>query len=539
MRVQIAALQAVLANRQLRRLVLAWMLTSVGVWGGLLALAVYAYDRGGGAAVGIVAMLRTLPGAPAAPMLALVVDRSSRRRVMIVSSSVRAALMLGIAAAVGRDAPLGVVYGLVVLLAIAGPAFRPAFVALLPRASRTPGELASANVVSSLGSNGGFLLGSLLVGFLLSATSAEVVFALLGGAFAATVLPLLGVDPDAPAEGDLNAGALSQATAGFRAVGADASLRELVVLVASLLFVDGALDVLVVVGALDFLDAGEAGAGVLNAAWGAGCVAGGGVVMVLLSRGRLTTGITLGALLLGGASAVAGLAPVFLVALVALVVFGVGYTLVEVAANTLMQRLTPDHMLGRVGGVIEITMVVAAAFGSLAAGLLIEVVGARASFVIVGALVPALILLRHRRLARLESGAPVAEREYRLLRGHQIFASLSVAEAERLANSLQEVRPAAGQEVIVEGELGDCFYLIAEGELDIFEHGTHCRTCGPGDGVGEIALLRDVPRTATVYARDGTVLLSLDRATFLQAVASQAPSLRAAHRVADARHKPG
>lgn len=527
-----------MANRQLRKLELAWMLTSLGVWGGLLALAVYAYGRGGASAVGVIAMLRALPGAPAAPLLALIVDRVSRRRMMIGSSAIRAALMLGIAAAVARDAPLGVVYGLVVLLAVAGPAFRPAFLALLPRASRTPGELASANVATSLVSNGGFLAGSLLVGILLSATSAEVVFAVLGAAFAATVMPLLGVEPDVPPEADPDAGTLSEVAAGFRAVGTDRSLRELVFLTSALVFLDGALDVLVVVGALEFLGGGEPGAGVLNAAWAAGCIAGGGVVMVLLSRGRLTTGITLGALLLGGAIAIIGFVPAFVVAAVALSLFGIGYTLVEVASVTLMQRLTPDHVLGRVGGVIEATTVTATAVGSLAAGFLVEAVGGRTSFVIVGALLPALILLRRRRLSSLEAGAPVAEREYQLLRGHQIFMPLSVAEAERLANSLQEVRPMSGEQVIVEGEGGDRFYLVAEGELDVYQRGEHRRTCGPGEGVGEIALLRDVQRTATVCAREGVVLLALDRATFLEAVASQGPSMRVAHRVADEREPP-
>lgn len=514
------------------------MLTSLGVWGGLLALAVYAYERGGATAVGIMAMLRALPGAPAAPLLALIIDRTSRRRVMLASSVARGVVMLAIAAAVARDAPLGAVYGLVALLAASGPAFRPAFLALLPRASRTPVELASANVASSLVSNTGFLAGSLLVGFLLGATSAEIVFAALGIAFAAAVMPLLGVEPDVPPEPEPGAGLLTQAALGVRAVATDASLRELVVLSSCLLFVDGALDVLVVVGALGFLDGGEAGAGVLNAAWGAGCIAGGAVVMVLLSRGRLTTGIMLGAALLGAAAAVAGLVPAFALAVGALVVLGIGYTLVDVASMTLMQRLTPDHVLGRVGGVIEAVTVAAAAIGSLAAGLLVDAVGGRASFVLIGLLLPVLVLLRRRRLAVLEAGAPVPVREYRLLRSHEIFTPLSVAEAERLANSLEEVRPAAGEQIIVEGETGDRFYLVAEGEVDVYEHGRFRRTCGPGDGVGEIALVRDVPRTATVCARDDVVLLALDRATFLRAVAGQAPSMRAARRVADERHAP-
>lgn len=175
MRAQLHALRAVIHNPQLRRLELAWMWTSLAVWGGLLALAVYAYQRAGPAAVGVIALVRALPVAPAAPFLSLLVDRTSRLRVMIVSALVRAATMLAIAGAVAGDASIGVVYALVAVLAVAGPAFRPAMIALTPRAARTPAELSSAAVASSLLSNGGFLGGSLLVGLLLGPLSIEVV----------------------------------------------------------------------------------------------------------------------------------------------------------------------------------------------------------------------------------------------------------------------------------------------------------------------------------------------------------------------------
>lgn len=349
------------------------------------------------------------------------------------------------------------------------------------------------------------------------------------------MIPLLRVERDRPPESDPQETALSELVAGWRAVRREPGLGEPVLLAASLYFIDGALDVLVVVAALGFLDVGEAGAGVLNATWGAGCIAGGAVVLALLGRGHLTLSILLGALVLGPAIALIGIADAFAVALAALIVFGVGFTLVDVAAATLLQRLAPDHVLGRVGGISEAMVVTAAAFGSLAAGLLADAISERAAFVVMGVLLPAVVLARRARLAGLEAGAPVAEREYQLLRAHPIFAPLSVAEAERLARALRERRPAAGDVVIAEGEPGHDFYLVAEGSLDVYQQGEHCAVRGPGEGVGEIALLRDAPRMATVRARDGVVLLALDRDSFLQAVASQAPATRAAHRIADQR----
>jgi hypothetical protein len=405
----------------------------------------------------------------------------------------------------------------------------------VPRVARTPAELASCNVAASLVYNGGFLVGSLGAGVLLAATSAATTFAVLGGAFGAAIVPLLRVEADPAPELERDEHPVAQAAAGFRIVAGHSQLRELVLLTTLLPLVDGALDVLIVVAALGFLDVGEAGAGYLISVWGLGCIAGSGVVLMLLGRDRLTTGLTLGALVFGSALALIGLVPSVVVAVVSLLVFGIGETLVEVAAATLLQRLTPDHVLARVAGVVETTTVAALAFGSLAAGLLADAIGARSALVVVAALLPAVVLARRARLARLEAGAPVPEREYRLLREHAIFAPLPIADVEYLARTVEELRPDDGAEVITQGTTGDRFYLIAAGLLDAFEDGEHMRTMSPGDGFGEIALLRDVPRTATVQAQGGVVLLALDRDTFLEAVSSQPPSKRAATRLAEER----
>jgi CRP-like cAMP-binding protein len=132
----------------------------------------------------------------------------------------------------------------------------------------------------------------------------------------------------------------------------------------------------------------------------------------------------------------------------------------------------------------------------------------------------------------------VPGREYGLLRGNRIFAPLPVATAERLARNLVEICPDGGAEVITQGDVGDRFYLIAEGELDAFENEVYRRTMGPGDGFGEIALLRHAPRTATVRAHAGVVLLTLERGPFIEAVTGQAHSERAADAIAEERMAP-
>jgi hypothetical protein len=325
---------------------------------------------------------------------------------------------------------------------------------------------------------------------------------------------------------------------GFRLVGRHAEVRELVSVLSALTLVEGAIDALVVVAALSFLDLGESGAGYLWAAWGVGAILGGAVALGLLSRDRLTLGLTAGSAALGGAIALMGTVSAAALAGAALAGAGGGYVLVEIAANTLLQRLAADHIIARVFGVVETLYVASVGLGSVAAGLLVDALGARGALVSVGALMPVVILLRRSQLSRLEAGAPVPGREYGLLRGNRIFAPLPVATTERLARNLVEFRPREGTEVIRQGDAGDRYYVIVEGQLEAFEDGVYRRTMGPGDGFGEIALLRDIPRTATVRARAGAVLLALEREAFLEAVTGLPHSRRAADALADERLAP-
>lgn len=533
MRSQLRLLQAVLGNLDLRRLGMAWMVTCIGVWGGALALSVYAFDEGGAAAVGLIAVLRTLPGALVAPVLSVLADRAPRR-VMLLCAAVRAGVMLGLAGAAATGAPLGVIYGLVVVLALVSPAYAPALVAMIPQVSRTPLELASANIAQTTVNNLGFVVGSLLTGLVLAVASPSGAFAALGLAFALALVPLARLSAGAPAaaaDDEVHPDEGAELIAGFRAIAADAHLREVVLLIAIIMVVDGALDVLVVIAALGFLDAGSGGAGTLTAIWGVGSVLGGVGAMALLGRGRLLLGIVAGGLAVGACLAGFAGASWAPLAGVALFGFGAGFTLIEVAAGTLLQRITPGHVLGRVAGVVEMLSVVAIAAGSFGAAMLSHLLGARGAILVTAALVPVVVLARRRAYAQLNAGRPHDEAAYRLLRAHPIFAPLPVASVEQLAHEVETLPVPAGTDVVRQGEAGDRFFLVVEGAFSVFVDGTQVRTMGPGEGFGEIALLHEAPRTATVQATgDGTVL-SLDHGSFLSAVAGLSRSQRAAERV--------
>ena len=535
MKAELRALVEVFRSPDLRRLELAWLATSTGTWGAALVLAVYAFDRGGATAVGVMALIRTLPGAPVAPLLTYLADRLPRRSVLLMSNAARALILGGVAACIAAGAPLGAVYALVAALAVASPAYKPSQSAVFPVVARTPSELGSANVAATTLTNLGFLAGSLAGGVLLTVLSFAAVVGVLAGSFALSLLPLLRLTYVPAPPPDPDARPLGELVEGFETVRRDPELLVLVAVGGLMMLTLGAIDVLVVVSALGFLDVGESGAGYLSAALGVGAVVGGLALLPLLGRGRLTTALVVGGVLVGAAGLLSGLVGVVAVVALALILLGAGDAFVDTAVSTLLQRLTPDHVLSRVFGVVETLSVVVLAVGALATGVLVDAIGARATFVAVGALMPLGLLLFRARLSAYEAASEVPVREYGLLRAHPIFAPLPVATAERLFRALVEVRPPDGSDVIRQGEPGNQFYVVAEGTLEAAIDGSVVRSIGPGEGFGEIALLRDVPRTATVRAASGVVLLALERGDFIAGVTGLQRSERAADHIADVR----
>jgi Cyclic nucleotide-binding domain len=175
----------------------------------------------------------------------------------------------------------------------------------------------------------------------------------------------------------------------------------------------------------------------------------------------------------------------------------------------------------------------AVAIGSVVTPAVVAAVGPRAAFVVAGGVLPVLVLLSWRGLAAIDHAA-VARPELAVVDRVQIFAPLSVAAKEHLAARLVAVRVASGEVVIRSGDVGDRFYVVDEGELDVEAGGTHSRS-GPGDFFGEVALLRDVRRTATVRATEPSRLYALDRDDFLVAVTGHSAVNSASHAVADER----
>jgi MFS family permease len=518
----------------LRRIQLAWAGSVLGNWSYVIALGVYAYDQGGAAAVGLIGVLRLIPAALAAPFLATVADRLHRERVMIGSDVLRAVLMVGAGLVIAADGPAVAVYALVVLATVAGTVFRPAQAALLPALVRNPRELSAANVVASTVESVGSFAGPALGGLLLAVSNVETVFFVNAASFVWSALLVLGVHASAPERRAAGEQAerepfLHEVSAGMTAIVGESRLRLLSGLYTAQTLVAGAGSVFTVAIALDLLDLGNSGVGWLSAASGLGGLAGGLVALGLAMRGRLAADFAFGLVLNGLPFAIVAAFPSTPVALAALVVVGIGNSIVDVSAITLLQRAVPDAVLGRVLGAIESLLLAGLGIGALVAPLLIAVGSLRIALLVVGALLPVLVALSWLALTRIDADAQ-APAAAGLLARLPIFAPLPLQTVERLASQLVETRLPAGTIVFRQGDPGDRFYVIGEGDVEI-EGKRH----GPGDFFGEIALLKDVPRTATVTAVTDVRLLALEREEFIAAVTGHEPSAAAAEAIVSAR----
>jgi MFS family permease len=530
----LSAAIAVFRNPDLRRLELSWLGSIAGEFSYAVVISVYAYSHGGATAVGVVWVIRMVPAALAAPFLSVAGDRWRRERVMVVGNLVRGGATAATAAALFTDAPAELVYGLGVIVAVISTAYWPAQAALLPADARTPQELTAANTASSTLEGIGSFAGPALAGALLALTSSGLAFAATAAVFlwaAALAMPIRTKPPLRAATGPSVA---EEILGGFRALREHRRVALLVSVYGIWAFVSGALNVLVVVSAIELLDMGEGGVGVLNAAIGVGGLAG-ALATLALAGGRFGRLLALGMLIWSLPIALMSIwiEPVVAVLLLALV--GLGNVVLDVSGLTLLQRVVPDEILSRVLGIVEGLWVGLLGAGAIAVPGLIAVLDLRGALVATGLVLPVFALLTRGALRAIDAETVAPERELELLRRIPIFSPLPPAAMERLAASLEALRVPAGTEVIRQGDEGDRFYVLREGSVEVETDGRTIGNFGPGYFFGEIALLRDVPRTATVRATSDSDLVALERNDFVGAVTGHAPAAEAADQVVSAR----
>jgi MFS family permease len=535
----IAAFAAVGRNANLRWLQLAWACSIVGHYAYLIAVSVYAYNAGGEGAVGAVFLARLIPAALISPFSGMLGDRYPRERVLLATNVTRAILVTAAALAVFAGADPWIVYGLAIAATIATTPFRSAHAALTPSLARTPDELTAANAVASGIESIAVFAGPAFAGLLLGVASAGAVFmttALLIVTSAGFLL-LIRVERAEQPRHELDASTIAaERLAGFTTLGRNPPLRVMVALLTALTAMFGAVQVLIVVSAIDLLDLGDGGVGFLNSAIGIGAFIGAIASLSLTGAKRLSPAFLVGLVVTGLPLVAFGIWSELAVAMIAFAVLGIGYSFVDVAGLTLIQRAVPDEVLARVFGVLQMLWLASMGIGAAVAPTLIGWVGVKTTLVVTGLFLPVLVILLGAAVARIDARASAPDPdELRILALVPIFAPLPGGSLEHIAGRLTPLRVDAGTIIVREGEIGDRFFIVAAGELQVTQDDRPLSEIAAGGYFGEIALIRDVPRTATVTAKTPVVLYALDREDFLAAVTGHPSSSEAAEQVVSSR----
>ena len=531
---RLGAFCALAGNRSLVRVLLSYalfILTEYSVW---VAMLVFAYSRGGATIAGLVAVAQLVPAAVLAPIAAAVADRRSPVVLLAGGYLAQAGAMAATAAAVIAGAPTAA-YAAAVGAAAAVTTTRPAQSTLIPSVCVTPDQLTAANVVAGWVEAAGIATAGLLAGALITLGGVGSVFAVCAGLGVVAALLVARLRVAALAAPRERAPALLAGLGeGMRLTARQPRLRLMLALLTAEAAVAGALDLLVVILAVSVLGRSQAWVGYLNFACGAGAVVAATVSMTLVGR-RLGVPIIGSALLLSCALAALAVGPGLTGTVALLAVAGASHALLDIASRTLLQRSVPARLIGRVFGILEGLTMAGLALGALLVPLLMNLGGSRLALLGVAAVLPLAAVAGGRALVSLDAGAPVPVVEIALLRSLPLFGELPSPVIEGLAAALIPVDVPAGTVLIRQGDLGDAYHAIAAGELDAVADGIFLRRCGRGEGVGEIALLRAVPRTATVIAHTAATVYELSRELFLTAVLGHAATQRQADRIADAR----
>jgi CRP-like cAMP-binding protein len=501
-----------LANVGLRRLLLAFAALTLAEWAFVTALSIEAYRVGGTLAVGFVGFRFAL-GAVSTALLAPHVER---RRHVLSRIALARTLLLGVAAAcVLGDVPLAVVLVVVAIDAAASAPYRPAQAWLLPSLARAPSELSAAatgvSMVKTLSQAVGALAGGLLVAVLSPGT-------VMAGAAAAMLVAAALTQGLGGATRQAAAPALRAGLQAIPAVLRHHEASPLVLASGLRTLARGLWSALLVVVALQLLDLGSSGVGVLNAAVGVGAVAALPLTASLIGRPRLGVPCALAFVAAGVLLIPVGVVDSAAVDVVAVAGWGVAMAVADASSLSLLHRLLDAATVSRTVGVMESLKLAAEGIGALLAPALVALLGVRGALVVAGLPLPVVVTASWPRLRRADVAAEGRGATAALLHGIPALRGLDMASLEDVAARLHPQTAAAGADVVRQGEHGERFYVIESGEAEVLLDDYPIGRLGPGGGFGERALLRGSARTATVRALTPLAMQTLDRWDFLSAI---------------------
>ena len=510
--------------RALPWLVAGYAGATISEWAVWLAVLVETQQRAGNAAAGWVALGLLSPAVLGAPIAARIFDGARPIRALVVVYAVQAAAAVGAAAAMATDAPLALVL-VSGALAMAGITFvRPAFTAISPGIVSSAREFATSSLVGGYCDSASVLVGPLLATVLLSWHGAPAVLvatagmAIVGLVAAARLVPLDRSSP--PHDGT----ARPSVAAALRTVGRRRHVPALLAVLAAVHVLMGVLSLMFVVLAAEDLDMGTSGAAVLSTAFGIGALVSVVGATFVARSGRVAPAAIVALASMACSMLVLGAFTELGVALLALPLAGFGRSLLDVTGRMLLMRAAPPQYVASLCSIVEILIGVGMALGTAFGQLALAVTDAPGGLMAFGGVLTLLLAATARSVWRSDQLSEVPLAAIALLRSNRVLAPLPPAELEIVARSARERSVAVGETLIREGEPGDSYFVVASGEVEVSIAGRSVRTLRRSDGVGEVALLTDAPRSATVVARTRAQVLEIDRAAFLAAVTGNAAS---------------
>lgn len=521
--------RSALGNGVLVRFTTAFLFATLSQWALFVAALVYAFDRGGSRAAGLASIALLVPIVLVAPRAAMAAHTHHPNSVRLISYTLQAAGLTLASVAAAADGPSPLVVGGCAVASGAFTLLGPAGAVVLPSIVRSARELVVANVWLGGCESVSTLAGSGLAAVMLAVQGPALALAVCAAlTAAATVLTLL--DRSAAHGIVMSAaprGAVRWVTSSIAGLRERPGVSGVLAIAGGQYVLVGSLDLVLVVLAEKSLHMGTSGPGVLTTSVGAGAVVCAVTSTFLVRRARLAP-LLIGALAAVAVAAVAvGIAPTLTLALVVLPLIGFSRALLDLTSRMLLQRATPPHSLAAIVGAIELFAGVGMLVGSVVSQLLIAAAGVKAALIELGAFFAVLLVLTMRSLRRADDSADIPVVAISLLRRIPAFAPLPPLELETVARAAVEVPVEMGDVVMAEGDPADSYYAVADGVFDVTIGGDYVRTAERGGGFGEIALLANVPRTATITARRPGALLAIHRDPFLTAVTGSDASRRA------------
>ena len=536
----VAVLRHAARNRDLLRLQLGNVAWGTGEGAYVVGLLVVAYSLGGTGALAVLGVIRALPSVIAAPALSSAIDDFPLDNQLRAVFATRAAIVALATLVLATGLPFALLAGLAGIDAIVSTMIRPVRGAIMPALARTPEELVAANVAITTGDAAAALVGPALAAVILVIGDPVHSLATGLGLLAVATIVVWGLHvapaarPSTPATAEpASAGpgplaAVADLVRGFGELSRHPHGRVIAAMFFCQRFVRGMLAVLAVLVAIDLLGLGEPGTGWLNSAIGLGGLLGGVLALRLVRSRRLAPAFAAGMAAWGVGFLVPGVVPIPLLAIATLAMAGAGKVVFDVAGFTLLQRTVPTELRGRILGAIEGIIAAALACGSVAAAWLVEAIHADGALIVAGALPLLAVGLAWMALRSADDAGVIPDRALAALGAVPFFGPLGLNAMERLAGAMQWQRVEPGAVVIREGEIGDRFYIVESGRVEVSHATQGLRRLGPGDSFGEIGLLRAVRRTATVTAIEATTLGTIEGSAFLAAITGTPGSAAAA-----------